>query len=65
MNFPAWIEDREEGGNDYEALVNFVNKTSPITTEQEGRMTIRYHPAGDTKTTKTSTITNSRTLVTN
>ena len=61
MNFPAWIEDREEGGNDFEALVNFVNKTSPITTEQEGRITIRYHPDGDTTTTKmtTSTMTTS------
>merc|ERR1711962_751989 len=55
MNFPAWIEDREEGGNDFEALVNFVNKTSPITAEQEGRITIRYHPDTETTTTKTTT----------
>ena len=57
MNFPAWIEDREEGGNDFEALVNFVSKTSPITTKQEGRITIRYHPDTETTIKTTSTMT--------
>merc|ERR1711962_93937 len=61
MNFPAWIEDREEGGNDFEALVNFVNKTSPITAEQEGRITIRYHPDTETTTTKTTANTTAKT----
>jgi len=44
MNFPDWIEGREEGGNDFQALVDFVVAHSPITTGQEGRITIRYHP---------------------
>jgi len=44
LNFPAWIESREEGENDFQALVDFVEAHSPITTEQEGRITIRYHP---------------------
>ena len=44
LNFPAWIEGREEGENDFQALVDFVVAHSPITTEQEGRITLRYHP---------------------
>jgi len=44
LNFPAWIESREGGEKDFQALVDFVVAHSPITTEQEGRITIRYHP---------------------
>ena len=44
LNFPAWIESREVGENDFQALVDFVVEHSPIANEQEGRITIRYHP---------------------
>ena len=52
----------DEGGgtidsNAFEALVNFVSKTSPITTKQEGRITIRYHPDTETTIKTTSTMT--------
>ena len=49
LNFPPWLEDRQEGGGDYPALRSYVEKHSPIGAGQEGRITIRYHP--DTNTT--------------